>query len=202
MTEASFTQVDASACRFDITCDLLLNLIDIQPSNIFVQIRDRNLLERYLEKQKPPHQDRKVPYTPIPSCSLRRYYFEKHKSDSLDGFSVVLGDWGVASWKNKRLSQNIQPVALRAPEVLIKAPWDQTTDWWNLGAVVLEVYRAIRMFSGMVRKPGEESSHYDVRMHLAEMVDFFGPFPRTLLAKGDPELVKDVFCDDGTVSAF
>lgn len=139
---------------------------------------------------------------PIPSRSLRRYYFERHKSDSVDGFSVVLGDWGVVSWKSKHLSQNIQPVALRAPEVLLKAPWDETTDWWNLGAVVLEVYRAIRMFSGTVRGPGEKSSHYDVRMHLAEMVDFFGPFPRTLLDKGDPDLVKDVFGDDGTVTAF
>ncbi|OAA52145.1 Protein kinase-like domain protein [Cordyceps fumosorosea ARSEF 2679] len=175
---------------------------DIQPGNIFVQIRDRSLLERYFRDQKPPHQDRDVPYMPIPSCSLRQYYFEKDKSGSLDGFSAVLGDWGVASWKDNHLTEKIQPVALRAPEVLIKAPWDETTDWWNLGAVVLEVYRAIRMFSGMVRKPGEESSHYDVRKHLAEMVDFFGPFPRTLLAKGDPELVKEIFNDDGTVSGF
>ncbi|KAM3434141.1 hypothetical protein MY4824_005600 [Beauveria thailandica] len=173
---------------------------DIQPSNIFVQIRDRSLLERYLQEQKPPQQDRKVPYMPIPSRSLRRYYFQKN--DSIDGFSAVLGDWGVASWKNKRFSQNIQPVALRAPEVLLKAPWDETIDWWNLGAVVLEVYRAIRMFSGMIRKPGEMSSHYDVQMHLAEMVDFFGPFPRMLLEKGDPDLVKDVFSDDGTVTSF
>ncbi|EGX87929.1 srpk, putative [Cordyceps militaris CM01] len=175
---------------------------DIQPNNIFVQIRDRTLVERYLQEQKPPDQDREVPYRPIPSCPLQNYYFTRHESDSINGFSVVLGDWGVASWKTKHLSENIQPVALRAPEVLIKAPWDETTDWWNLGAVVLEVYCAIRMFSGMVSKPAEKSSHYDVRMHLAEMVDFFGPFPRTLLAKGDPKLVKDVFSEDGTVSAF
>ncbi|XWW96282.1 hypothetical protein V2A60_004255 [Cordyceps javanica] len=175
---------------------------DIQPNNIFVQIRDRSLMDRYFQEQKPPHQDREVPYTPIPSCSIRQYYFERHNIGSLDGFSVVLGDWGVASWKHKHLCQNIQPVALRAPEVLIKAPWDETTDWWNLGAVVLEVYRAIRMFSGMVRKPGDELDHYDVRMHLAEMVDFFGPFPKTLLDKGDPEFVEEAFDDDGTVSGF
>ncbi len=39
-------------------------------------------------------------------------------------------------------------MALRAPEVLVGAPWGPMTDLWNLGAVVLEVFRAVRLFSG------------------------------------------------------
>jgi serine/threonine-protein kinase SRPK3 len=59
----------------------------------------------------------------------------------------VLGDWGVVSWTTKQLTKTIQPVALRSPEVLIEAPWSKAADWWNLGAVILEVFRAVRMFS-------------------------------------------------------
>lgn len=178
-----------------------LNAIDIQPSNIFVQIRDRTLLKRYLEEEKPSHQDREVPYVyvPIPSRSLRRYYF--HMSDSIDGFSVVLGDWGVASWKDGHLSEHIQPLALQAPEVLIKAAWDETTDWWNFGCVVLEVFHAIRLFSvAIIAADGTEK--YSLRMHLAQMVDSFGPFPRRPLDNGDPELVASIFTNDGTIIGF
>lgn len=120
----------------------------------------------------------------------------------MDGFSVVLGDWGVASWKDNHLTENIQPVALRAPEVLLDVPWDEAVDWWSLGAVVLEAYRALRMFSGFVRLSAEDPGRYDVRKHLAEMTEFFGPIPRTLLDKADADFVKDTFTEDGTVIAF
>lgn len=48
--------------------------------------------------------------------------------------NLALGGWGVSSWFTKHLTENIQPVALRAPEVLIKAKWDKQVDVWNLGA--------------------------------------------------------------------
>lgn len=131
----------------------------------------------------------------IPSGSLRGCYFNETDSRRVDEFDIALGDWGVSSWKDKHLTENIQPIALRSPEVLLKAPWDETTDWWNLGAVVLEVFRAMRMFSGRVPPDG----HYEVRQHLAEIVDLFGPFPKTLLERGDKQIVQDMFDDDGRV---
>lgn len=109
--------------------------------------------------------------------------------------NLALGDWGVSSWFTKHLTENIQPVALRAPEVLIKAKWDKQVDVWNLGAVLLEVYRAVQMFSGRVPPDG----HYERREHLAEMVALFGPFPKRLLELGDAEIVESVFDDDGRV---
>ncbi|KAH8680716.1 kinase-like domain-containing protein [Xylariales sp. PMI_506] len=134
-----------------------------------------------------------VKYSPIPSQSLKRFYFTSHQL--LLDFEVTLGDSGVASWADNHLSELIQPVPLRAPEVLIKAPWDATTDWWNLGPVILEVFRCVRMFEGR----GPPHGHYDLKQHLLEMVAYFGPFPRTLLEKGDPELVKTYFDESGFV---
>lgn len=124
LTRALYTQVKHSICQPELWPYQTTDFHRHSANNIFVQIRDRSLLARYLVEQKPPPQDREAPYTPIPSRSIRRYYFKQAKSGSLDDFSVVSGDWGVASWKHKHLSENIQPVALRGPEVLIKAPWD------------------------------------------------------------------------------
>ncbi|KAH6972963.1 serine/threonine protein kinase [Ilyonectria sp. MPI-CAGE-AT-0026] len=140
----------------------ILTLIDIKPDNIFVKFRDPSLIETGYLKQVPvPEQDKNGDaYTIVPSQPLNGFYF--NPTDSPMGFDISLGDW----------------------EVLIGAPWNETTDWWNLGAVILEVFRAVRMFSGRVDPDG----HYEVKEHLREIVDFFGPFPRALLNKGSPEM--------------
>lgn len=113
----------------------------------------------------------------------------------MDECDVALGDWGVASWADRHLTENIQPIALRAPEVLIRAPWDAKADFWNLGAVILEVFRAVRLFDGRSATDGE----YHVRGHLAEMERYFGPFSPDLLKTGDQELVKTLFDEEGRV---
>lgn len=41
-----------------------------------------------------------------------------------------------ASWVDNHLMELIQPVNLRAPEVIIGAKWDTSTDIWNIGCVV------------------------------------------------------------------
>ncbi len=69
----------------------------------------------------------------------------------------------------------------------------KATDWWNLGALLLELYRAVRMFDGRVPPDG----HYEVKEHVAEIVDFFGPFPKELLEKGNPDAVQSTFDDEG-----
>jgi serine/threonine-protein kinase SRPK3 len=171
------------------------NLEDIKPDNIFVKFRDPSLIESgYLVEAPIPGQDRaEDTYTPIQSIPLRQYYFTEDDSRHVDQFDIALGDWGVSSWATKHLTENIQPVALRAPEVLIKAPWDATVDWWNLGALLLELYPAVRMFSGRVPPDG----YYEPRAHIAEIVDLFGPFPKELLEKGDQNIVRDIFDYEG-----
>ncbi|OBT72508.1 hypothetical protein VF21_08690 [Pseudogymnoascus sp. 05NY08] len=167
---------------------------DIQPSNIFVKIRDYTLIESgYLVEEPIPQQDKaEKRYTVIRSRPLRQYYF--NDDDRFDQFDIVLGDWGVASWADNHLTEIIQPVALRAPEVLIGAPWDASADLWNLGAVVLEVFRAIRMFSG-----NYPAGHYKLEQHLAEIVHLCGPFPKALLDKANQDIVGGIFDDQGKV---
>ncbi|KAK9788192.1 putative Protein kinase domain-containing protein [Seiridium cardinale] len=168
---------------------------DIKPDNIFVKVRDKSLIESQYLKQVPvPTQERLgSKYLPIPSQPLKRCYFTPDQS-ILD-FEVAIGDWGVSSWADNHLTELIQPVALRAPEVLIRAPWDATTDWWNLGAVILEVFRCVRMFDGR----GPPHGHYELKQHLREIVAYFGPVPKGLLEKGDAEIVETYFDESGHV---
>ncbi|KAL2796402.1 kinase-like domain-containing protein [Aspergillus keveii] len=159
---------------------------DIKPDNIFVRFRDYSLVESgYLAHVPIPQQNRsEKQYTPIPSAPLRNDYFSEADHTR------------AADWADRHLTENIQPVALRSPEVLIRAPWTASTDFWNLGAIVLELYRAVRMFSGAVPPDG----HYEVKEHLTEIEHLFGAFPKELLDQGDQELVKEVFGDDGRIT--
>ncbi|UPK95958.1 hypothetical protein LCI18_006893 [Fusarium solani-melongenae] len=169
---------------------------DIKPDNIFVKFCDHSLIESgYLNEVPIPKQNREeTQYCPVPSQSLRGYYFNPENSRA-NQFDIALGDWGVSSWTTKHLCETIQPVALRSPEVLIGAPWSASTDWWNLGAVLIEVFRAVRLIDGGVPPDG----HYELKEHLSEIVDLFGPFPKALLEKGNQDIVRDLFDEEGCV---
>ncbi|KAK3293529.1 kinase-like domain-containing protein [Chaetomium fimeti] len=170
---------------------------DIKPDNIFVRFQDRSRIETgYLAKVPVPQQDRaEARYTPVRSTPFNSYYYGEAKLPRFTDLEIALGDWGVSSWATQHLTERIQPVALRSPEVLLEAPWDKSTDLWNLGAVILEVYRAVRMFDGR----GPPDGRYDARVHAAEMIELFGPFPKELLDKGNPDIVQRIFNDEGNL---
>ncbi len=123
---------------------------DIKPDNILVKISDTSAIDDYLRATAPPpaagNAQKAAAEPPFPTQPIKPYYFRD--GANLLEFDVALGDWGVASWTDRHLTELIQPVALRSPEVLVGAPWGPKTDLWNLGAVVLEVFRAVRLFSG------------------------------------------------------
>lgn len=158
-----------------------------------MRFRDRSLIPEFLKQVTAVPQDRESPYSPLRSQPLQKFYFSL--SDSPIDFDVCLGDWGVATWTTKHLCEVIQPVTLRSPEVLLKAPWDWTTDWWNLGPVILEVFRGVQMFVGK----DSQNSPYILKTHLEEIVDFFGPFPQCLIDQGDPKIVRGLFNEDGII---
>jgi serine/threonine protein kinase len=168
---------------------------DIQPANIFIKFRDRSLIESlYLANCPVPKQDRNESrYTPIRSSTLRFAYFTEE--DYFNNFEVALGDWGVARWATPGRNELIQPLVLRAPEILIGAPWDEKVDWWNLGALVLEMHLNKRLFA-----PFPHPDHkYDRKEHLHQIVQLLGPFPKEFLEKGDPEKTMGIFDEDGNI---
>lgn len=105
-----------------------------------------------------------------------------------------------ASWKEKHLTEMIQPSALRAPEVTIGAPWDSKVDIWSLGCLVhypirhncldksLTTFEQIIEFThGLVLFKGQESEKGTWTVdddRLARTIGVLGPFPPGLLAQG------------------
>lgn len=71
---------------------------------------------------------------------------------NLLGLRPKLSDTGKASWIDKHLTELIQPCSLRAPEVILGAEWDTTTDIWNAGCVVripeffISIYLSIYLY--------------------------------------------------------
>lgn len=92
------------------------------------------------------------------------------------------------------MTEFIQPTVLRSPEVILDAPWDISTDIWNLGALVPELLYSQHMFDGR-----SEDGKYSDKRHLEEIYNLFGPFSRSLLNKGDKELVAAYFDMDGKI---
>jgi serine/threonine-protein kinase SRPK3 len=53
--------------------------------------------------------------------SLRDIYVKEGYNPM--NLNIALSDWGVASFTNRHLTEEIQPPLLRAPEVLLGASW-------------------------------------------------------------------------------
>lgn len=147
-----------------------------------------------------PEQDRNADqYVPVMSSSLQKFYFVQEHGDRVaEVFDIALADWGVASWTTNHLDPIIQPDIFRAPEVTIAAPWDTSTDLWNLGPVLFEIHLARRMFYGQ----STQAESYNAKLHLWEIANFFGHFPKSLLTKGDQDLVKKYFNEEGEIEGF
>ncbi|KAK0272857.1 hypothetical protein LTS16_023594 [Friedmanniomyces endolithicus] len=89
---------------------------------------------------------------------------------------IVILDLGVASWTDKHLSDNMQPEHLRAPEVILGAPWDPPVDIWSLGCLVMEFVKGHVAFLGAASE-GRWSSEDD---HLAQHMEVLGRMPSRL----------------------
>jgi len=130
-------------------------------------------------------------YQIIPSSDLRDVYFPDEGFNMMS-LSICLSDWGVASFTDDHLTEFIQPVLLRAPEVILQAPWSTAVDIWNLGALVPELMYHQTMFSA--RDP--DTGMYSPKAHLREIAALLGPFPPSLIEQAHLEDVTGVFSSD------
>lgn len=160
---------------------------------------DESALTKYLEEtyaESPAVTETSGAYEIIESRGLRKHYMPKAYGFNLMTLDVCLGDWGVASWEGEHLSETKQPLLLRAPEVILEAPWGPTVDIWNLGALLPELTFGQNMFSG------QDSGKYTTKGHLAEMNALLGPFPETLLSVATLNGAKELFDNQGNVRKY
>ncbi|KAL5634722.1 hypothetical protein ACGC1H_002682 [Rhizoctonia solani] len=106
---------------------------------------------------------------------------------------VVVTDLGHAQWSHRHSGDEIQPTALRAPEVILGHPWDQAVDVWSIGCLVIELIAGTPLFA---IDPFTKEWTLD-EDHLAQMTDVLGEqFPADMLSKSQnrEKFVKE----DGT----
>ena len=56
--------------------------------------------------------------------------------DDILSLKFKLGDFGSAQWLGRRSTNLVQPIRLRAPEVVLGRDWDEKIDIWSLGCLV------------------------------------------------------------------
>ncbi|KAF1920903.1 serine kinase [Ampelomyces quisqualis] len=94
--------------------------------------------------------------------------------------NVRIADFGTSSWYDKHLTEWIQPQLLRAPEVILGAPWDWRVDIWNLGTLLWELVEGKVLFDGTATP----KLPYTAEAHLAQMTAILGKMPEQMLNRG------------------
>ncbi|GKT27021.1 serine/threonine protein kinase, CMGC group, partial [Aduncisulcus paluster] len=99
----------------------------------------------------------------------------------LDRFGVKIVDLGNGCFVDHHFTEEIQTRQYRAPEVIVGAEYDCSTDIWSLGCTIYEMISGKFLFRP-VRKDGKYSRDED---HLALMMEKIGGvFPQRLVKEG------------------
>lgn len=88
-------------------------------------------------------------------------------------------DLGNACWIDRHFSDEIQTRQYRAPEVIINAGYDCTTDMWSLACMIFELLTGDYLFDPM----GSEEYPRD-EDHLALIMECVGPMPESMIKRG------------------
>lgn len=182
---------------------------DITPNNIMVKLKDEANVQWFLkETERSMERVREIyklesieeiPPWDNPCFSLAHFHMGKNPAtEDFGELDVALADWGVACWDDQHLTEEVYPEVLRAPELLIGAPWDSKVDIWALGCILLELLENRRMF--FAEMPDENDDlQYEPWWHFCEINKLCGPFPKKLLERGDPSLVARAFDEQGMI---
>jgi serine/threonine protein kinase len=108
---------------------LTLTLLDIQEKNIMLGVEDNSILVDFEEGEKSHPSPRKI-------VGERMIYSSRKLGRTKNHGRPILCDFGQARYGSSTYSGDIQPYIYRAPEVVLRMPWDEKVDIWNLGVLV------------------------------------------------------------------
>ncbi|KAL3457560.1 protein kinase [Aspergillus heterothallicus] len=149
---------------------------DLKPANILLELENASrTISQYLSDVPVRTEPQGTVKTPL------REVITTPLVSEMSNIQAKIIDLGVASWRDHHLSEMIQSPALRAPEVMIGAPWDTPVDIWSLGCLVIEFVQGIVLFSGEASPTGKWMADDD---RLAKIMEVLGPFPAQFMDKG------------------
>lgn len=149
---------------------------DIKPDNILVV---RNNIDEFIKADElsaaraAPNQSGALPNSPanaILSSPLNVFTSTEIAGlNHLSNFDVRLTDYSTAALVDGYHANEIQPFALRAPEVILGSGWGASADIWNLGCLVFEFLTGRWLFN-----PRSGQTWTAEQYHLAHMPGVVG----------------------------
>ncbi|KAI1934066.1 hypothetical protein LOZ66_006159 [Ophidiomyces ophidiicola] len=136
-------------------------LIDIDTPNVFTTFENAELQTpgpRKILKGRTIYMSRRIPLT------------ERFPLITDFGEAHIIGDEVKLPW------EDIMPDVYRAPEIVLKMPWDNKVDIWNMGMVCWDLVSNTTLFSAR-----NSERLLDDSIHLAEMIAIMGPPPKQFL---------------------
>jgi len=97
---------------------------------------------------------------------------------------VKVIDFGSSCFVDDHLSSYVQSRSYRAPEVMLRLPYDQKIDLWSLGCILAELWTGYVLFQ-----------NDSVQSLLARILGIIGDFPYHLMTRG--RYVPQYFTQDG-----
>uniref|UniRef100_A0A7S4SLT8 Protein kinase domain-containing protein n=1 Tax=Alexandrium monilatum TaxID=311494 RepID=A0A7S4SLT8_9DINO len=94
---------------------------------------------------------------------------------------IKLIDFGNATYEDEHHSSIINTRQYRGPEVLLGLGWDERSDLWSIGCILMELYAGEQLFA----------THEELE-HLALMVQVIGAIPAGML-EGTSQAVRDSY---------
>ncbi|KZT08211.1 kinase-like protein [Laetiporus sulphureus 93-53] len=134
------------------TCMLLVLSIqavpDIKFDNMLAVIDDIESFLSHQAKSSPPQiETLDVSAFPVPPVISQPLSTARDLSDNCSIPIFKLTDFGTSAFVDGYHSDIIQPVALRAPEVVIGCGWDKKADIWSVGCLVFEMLTGNWLFN-------------------------------------------------------
>ncbi|PYI35738.1 kinase-like protein [Aspergillus indologenus CBS 114.80] len=141
---------------------------DIQGKNIMMAIGDPSILAEFEEEEKSSPSLRK-------SVGDRVIYASRKLRKTKHHGRPMLCDFGQARRGSDTYRGDIQPYIYRAPEVILRMPWNEKADIWNVGLLTWDLFEPGHLFYG--RDPGKKKSDTH---HIADMIAIMGAPPKEM----------------------
>ena len=143
-------------------------------------LKPENILLQSMEPARPSFFPREKEW-------LERHKSSRNKSTYVRPASsqIKIIDFGNATYDDEHHSSIINTRQYRGPEVVLELGWNERSDIWSLGCIIMELYTGELLFG----------THENLE-HLALMERILGPMPVHLLSSAKPA-VKEKYLTPG-----